>query len=89
MAMSLAWVVNRKLPKALPISGSVAVVAGLFVVPVSVFIRSGSISLGAASRFLLLEVLCVLPCLLLAIYLVRFHLGGMKKDAFTKQVVAG
>ena len=73
IVMSVNWVLDRRLGRFLPIGGTAAGLFGLLYWPLSGLLREQSPAWDAL-RFLGVEALLVLPCLLLAIHLVRFHL---------------
>ena len=68
LAMSFAWVFNRKLHTFWPICGTFFGILGLLVAPLK------SASPVAALPFVAYEIAVVLPCFILALHLVRFHL---------------
>jgi hypothetical protein len=80
--MTAAWVCDRKLPRAWPVVGTVAGVGSFLVWP---FLAAKDAALfgadaAAASAGMLTAIQAVLvaPCILLAVWLVRFHIKTTK-----------
>jgi hypothetical protein len=86
IAMSIGWIVNRRLPRVVPIAGTLIGILGLLVGPFrGLFTFTQFFGQDVATmtvlRLLSYEVLLILPCLLLAVVLVRFHLSGHSRTA--------
>jgi branched-subunit amino acid ABC-type transport system permease component len=81
--MSFAWVIDKKLDKFWPIAGALAGIASFLVWPILAFESSFfgrlnfaqtiSATLMSAAFFMVIQFLVLLPCILLAIKLEKFH----------------
>lgn len=86
IAMSIGWIANRRLPRVVPIAGTLIGILGLLIWPFrGLFILPQFFGVDVSTMSVLgmlgYEVLSVLPCLLLAVVLVYFHLSGHDRTA--------
>ena len=91
--MSFAWVCDCKVSRAWVVSGTLVGSVCVLYLPVGILITSPIVKSFNVDLFgvvaglpdllwlLLFPVVMVLPCLLLAIYLVRFHWSRMASDS--------
>jgi hypothetical protein len=80
LTMTIAWVKNRKLKSIFPISGTIlGLVSLLWPLLYSLInpIFGYSIAIQTGFQFLLVQATLVLPCILLAIWLVKFHISKL------------
>lgn len=77
--MTVAWVRDRKLPRLWPVSGTLAGLGSFMLWPL-LAVESGSFALDAAvtvqtvGTLVTIQFVLVSPCILLAVWLVRFHI---------------
>jgi hypothetical protein len=81
--MSFAWVIDKKLNKFWPVAGGLAGIASFLVWPIRAFesslfgqlnfVQNISATLVSAAFFMIIQFLILLPCILLAVKLEKFH----------------
>lgn len=80
LTMTIAWVKNRKLKPIFPISGTIlGLISILWPLLYSLIdpILGYDIAIQTGFQFLLVQATLVLPCILLAIWLVKFHVSKL------------
>lgn len=83
ITMSFNWIINRRVQKYIPVWGTVAGSVSLVLWPLTSSSQS-TMGIELGSRMLAvigMGLLFTLPCLLLAIWLVRFHMTQEPSDA--------
>jgi hypothetical protein len=71
--MSFAWVIDKKLNKFWPVAGALAGIASFLVWPIRAFAIEFEPSFMPAGFFMVIQFLVLLPCILLAVKLEKFH----------------
>ena len=74
MFMSFSWISNRRVRRVWPVTGTVAGVIMFLLPSFGGLIKAQIFTFSNVFYALAFEVIFVLPCLLLAIFLVHFHL---------------
>lgn len=97
--MCYGWISNRRVSRFWPISGTIAGIVSFIIFPTAAFFRSLHVfGLSWKNVFFLvaksfpvvaMEVILVLPCLLLAIFLVSFHLSRSVPDRSMANFLSG
>ncbi|MGR6806341.1 hypothetical protein ACU6VI_08615 [Sphaerotilus natans] len=75
LVMSLNWVLDRRMGRVVPAVGTAVAVAASLIWPWAWIPERASVSLSDRLGWSGLGLLWVLPCVLLAVQLLRFHLG--------------
>jgi len=80
--MSINWAIDRKVKKYLPVWGTIAGAFGLIFWPFS-FVTNNYTPSQSALQAIAMGLAFTLPCFLLAIYLVRFHLRAASNNSIS------